>query len=113
VGGGAPRADGGGMTAGQTNRYTTDQLLSALVAALPYPEQISDIDTTSQPGEAVRFTWRHDRFRIGCYSGHVERSENGMLIGDNTSILMTHLVERALLEAAIKDMRAAQGTPAR
>lgn len=74
---------------------TQAQLLTAIVQAMPYPNQIAfDL---SEDG-AVRFGWRGTLFRVS-QTGHVEEVGNGVLIGSDIAILARALIEPALAKA--------------
>jgi len=78
--------------------YSQSDVLEAVMQGLPYPQHVSDIDLTSEPDCAVRFTWRNDRFRVSLSSGMVEKCKNGCLHGSNLAILFEHLLKMALLK---------------
>jgi hypothetical protein len=62
--------------------------------ALPFPTQITDIDT-SKTG-SVYFRWRSQRYKLGLAGCFVERSDGCILTGDDCSILMGTLLHRIL-----------------
>jgi hypothetical protein len=66
-----------------------DNVLTAIVQNVPYPEQVKDIDT-SRDGE-VRFTWRGTRFAATTNMG-LDEVGDGVLIGSDIAILMRNLV---------------------
>ena len=73
---------------------TKDEVVEVIIRALPYAEQISRLDTTSNDS-AVRFTWRGTEFRVstsGTFS--TETVEGPMLVGGNMSILLQALLVR-------------------
>jgi hypothetical protein len=76
--------------------FTKDQLVQVVIKVLPYAEQMRDLDLFREM-EAIRFTWRGDRFRVSL-SGFTETVDNGMLVGGNRAILMQALVQRGLVQ---------------
>jgi len=68
-----------------------EELLELVITSLPYPEQIKDIDV-SEP-DAIRFTWRGDRFRVSNTT-HVEQVDRGCLCGSNIAILLRRLIDK-------------------
>lgn len=69
---------------------TKEEILVKLIKNIPYPNQISDLDLSSE-SDAIRFTWRSDRFRISL-TGSVEQVEKPFLAGSNMAILMETLI---------------------
>lgn len=82
--------------------YSQSDVVEAVMQGLPYPQHVSGIDLASEPGCAVRFTWRHDRFRVSLSSGSVEECKNSCLHGSNLAILFEHLLKMALLKIAME-----------
>jgi hypothetical protein len=81
---------------------TKDQAITAIVRGLPHPYHISDLDTTSEEN-AVRFTWRRDRFRLSLAGRpSVEEVDDGFLSGSNIAILMEALIQRAFTDMAME-----------
>ena len=71
---------------------TNDALTEIVMTGLPYPSQISALDTRSEPN-AIRFTWRGERFRVS-HSLMVETVERGCLVGSDIGIVMEALFQR-------------------
>lgn len=65
-------------------------LLVLIIRAIPYPQQIEDIELEKDT-EAVRFTWRGTRFRVG-QNLMVEEVKDGMLSGSDMAILLGHIL---------------------
>jgi len=69
----------------------TSQLLELIMRTLPYPDQIRNLQIED---EAVRFEWRSQRFRIST-TLLVETVGNGVLIGDDISIIFGKMLNVA------------------
>lgn len=82
---------------------TNVQALELFIKAVPYSQHITDLDL-SDP-EALRLTWRHDRWRVCASSLMVERMEDGCLIGDNASILIEALLKRQDIQDYVEASR--------
>lgn len=67
-----------------------DELLTLIIQTIPYPQQIKEIDTTTED-DAIQFTWRACRYRVSD-NRHVEEVGDGVLIGSDRAILMGHLL---------------------
>lgn len=67
-----------------------------LINALPYPNQIKDIDLSYT--HAVYFTWRSGRYKIELQTGSVDMVEGQMLIGNDTSMLIRRLIELEVIK---------------
>ena len=78
----------------KTNMKTT-KLLELIIRSLPYPDQIRDIQMEDN---AVRFVWRSQKFRVST-SLHAETIGCGVLIWDDTSILLEAMLRRSNLSA--------------
>jgi len=76
------------------NKWTKGKIVELIVKALPYPSQIKDFDLDGDEN-AVRFTWRFSRYRVGCYVGMVEEVEGSMLSGSDNAILLERLLDNA------------------
>lgn len=70
-----------------------ENLIEAIVRAVPYPNQITDWDLSGYL--AVRFTWRGIRFRVSL-EGYVEEIQGVFGVGNNISILMEKLIQHEL-----------------
>lgn len=68
------------------------KLIEVVLGGLPYPEQVKDIDLTSEE-YAARFTWRGTRYRVSSYI-NVEEIGEGVLIGSDKATLMRTILER-------------------
>ena len=71
------------------NKMNTTEMLERTIQRIPYPSQISQLEFERA---AIRFTWRGHRFRVS-ESMIVETVGNGVLIGDNASILLQELLK--------------------
>jgi hypothetical protein len=72
---------------------TRDEAVELIVAALPYPAQIRDWDTTSE-SDALRFTWRGNRFRFSYATSWLcEEVDDCFLRGSDLALLVEHLVK--------------------
>lgn len=67
-----------------------------LINALPYSNQIKDIDLSYDP--AVYFTWRSGRYKIELQTGSVDMVEGQMLIGNDASMLIRRLLELEVIK---------------
>lgn len=73
---------------------TQAEVREAIIKAVPYVEQVTDIDLSSEPGEAVRFTWFGVRFRVSTVGLMTETVEGGLLVSGNLATLMGTLIQR-------------------
>lgn len=64
-------------------------LLEAVIAAIPYANQITDI---ALEDEDVRFNWRGGRYRVSG-NGSVEEVKDGLLRGSDAAILVERLIK--------------------
>lgn len=72
---------------------TKEELFMAINKCLPYPEQISDLDFSTE-NDAIILTWRKsNKFRVST-NGHVEEVGDGVLIVSNISIMFRELIKR-------------------
>lgn len=71
---------------------TNDELVMLVVFALPYPDQIKDLDTTKL--NAIYFSWRGDRFRVTA-DLHADTVEGSLLVGNSISIVLRALLHMA------------------
>lgn len=67
------------------------KIVELIVRALPYPDQMRDIEIAS---DYLEFTWRGVRYRVNELYG-VDEVGNGVLIGTDRAILIRTLLERA------------------
>jgi len=72
---------------------TKEELLMAIMKCLPYPDQISDLDMTTEP-EAIRLTWRKGHSFNIPLTGHVYERLDGCLSGSDIAILFRELLKR-------------------
>lgn len=70
--------------------FTKDKLLTTIIKCMPYSNQMTELDTTSEEN-AISFTWRANRFRVNVY-GYTEEVRDGILIRSNIAILITALL---------------------
>jgi len=76
-----------------------EQALELVIKAIPYPEQVSDWDLSSET-TAIYFTWRKtNRFRFNYPYMSVDEVGNGVLIGSDISILLRKLLQLTLYKA--------------
>jgi hypothetical protein len=71
---------------------TKSQILEAVLQAIPYPDQIKDIDMESRTS-SVKFAWRGDVFVVGD-TLNVDCLEDGCLCGNNISIIFRELLKK-------------------
>jgi len=65
------------------------ETFEVILKALPYPQQISKIQ---EDGSSIQFTWRGITFRVS-ESLMVEEVGDGVLIGSNSSIILSALLK--------------------
>lgn len=68
---------------------TKDKVVELIYAAMPYSDQITDLDTTEE--NHVRFNWRGVRFEVTC-DLHVHTIEGIMAVSGNLAILLQCLL---------------------
>lgn len=78
-----------------TIMHTQAQIIELLINALPYPNQIKDIDMSSE-AEAVRFTWRGIRYRVDGKL-NTDEVDKGCLVGSDLAILLRQCLNQSLL----------------
>jgi len=69
------------------------KIIEVLINALPYPNQIKDIDLISEK-DSVRFTWRSARYRVNT-DLFVEEVKGGCLAGSDAAILIRRCLEQS------------------
>lgn len=74
-------------------------LIELLIAALPYPEQIKNIDLEQKT--QVRFDWRGNRYRVTTDLG-VDEVHGRTLHGTDGAMLMRELLRRTRETAEAK-----------
>ena len=67
-----------------------------LKISLPYPEQMKNIDLEKE--DAIYFDWRFSRYKLDLRFCQIDRVNNGVLEGDDCSILMRQLLKNNLGE---------------
>jgi len=67
-----------------------NEILNVVLATIPYPRQVCDIDLDAED-EAIRFTWRANRFRVDKNLS-VEEVGHGVLMGSDIAILLRELL---------------------
>lgn len=78
-----------------TPRAKTDQeiLLTCIVKALPYPDQIENISLFEE--NVVRFTWRGHAYRVGMFGTPTcDEIDRACLVRSDKALLMRTLIER-------------------
>lgn len=74
---------------------TKEELCMAINKCLPYPDQISDLDFSSEK-DAIRLTWRKtNEFRISL-NGQVEEVDGCFLVGSDISIMFRQLLKTTI-----------------
>lgn len=73
--------------------HTQGQVIERVIKALPHPDQIINIDVTSERS-AVRFAWRGITYRVSL-GLMVEEVGNGVLIGSDRAMLIDRLIKLA------------------
>lgn len=68
----------------------TPQLIELIIRALPYASQIRELEIDES---GVRFAWRSQRFRVDN-TMNVDTIGDGVLIGDDASILLGELIKK-------------------
>ena len=68
---------------------TKDKLIQLVFGSIPYPGQISDLDSSAE--DAITFKWRSHRFRVSTRLSVDERID-GMLAGSDIAILLGDLL---------------------
>ena len=84
--------------------YTKDELVTAIVSTIPYPNHISNWDINSKEW-AVIFTWCNDTFSISTSEGMTSECKNGFLVGSNMAILLECLVRTRLIERQLNQLK--------
>ncbi len=74
---------------------TVEQAIEVLQSAIPYSEQIKDYKFHAT---SIDFTWRSDRYQLSLGYASVSKKEDGMLIGNDASILMERLIKLELVK---------------
>lgn len=72
--------------------YAQTKIIELLIAALPYPEKIKNINL-SRPNE-VRFEWRGNAFAVSD-TLNTEQIDGAFLVGSDLAILLKALLEKA------------------
>lgn len=72
---------------------TKEEGIELLNKALPYPGQMKNIDLKKE--NAIYFDWRNQRYRLDFEYCRVDSCRNGLLYGDDASILMTKCLQFA------------------
>jgi hypothetical protein len=67
------------------------EAILAVMRAMPYPNQITDIDLTEGTVGAVRLTWRGQTFRVAL-DGSVDEVIGACLYGNNSALLLEGLI---------------------
>ena len=80
---------------------TIGKAMELLNRALPYPEQIKNIDLEKE--DAIYFDWRSSRYKLDLEFCQVEKSNKYVTQGDNCSILMTELLKKQLIFDTFKN----------
>jgi len=70
-----------------------------IIRALPYPDQMRDLQIAS---DYVEFTWRTARYRV-TQSFWVDEVGDGVLIGTERAILMRRCIDAIRAADAAKD----------
>lgn len=73
---------------------TTGKAIELLIKSLPYPEQITNIETEKQ--NSIYFTWRRSKYKLDLTYCRVEMVNGRLLEGNDTSLLMSHLLKSQL-----------------
>jgi hypothetical protein len=77
------------------------KLIELIIRAMPYPNQIQDIEIAT---DYVEFTWRGVRYRA-TESLSIDEVGNGVLVGTDRAILIRKLLEQARLHATSSSNR--------
>ncbi len=70
---------------------TKDQLIELINYSLPYSNQITQWDVSSE-NDAVRFSWRGNRFRVAI-GIDVDEVRRGCLAGSDIAIVIRQLLK--------------------
>jgi len=73
---------------------TKGQAIELLNVSIPYPDQMKNFDFDKDG--VIYFEWRRNRYRLELQFCRIEKSEGCILIGDDCSMLMTHLLKSKL-----------------
>lgn len=77
---------------------TSAKAVEYMVKAIPYPEQITDMDITD---DRIYFTWRHERFKYEFKTCGVWIVKGSLLEGSAICILMEKLLKMEHVKAVI------------
>ena len=86
---------------------TKDGLLEVVTVAVPYSSQLRAWNTQSEE-DAVRFTWRGNRYRVSLPSLMVDECDGRMLSGSDIAILMEALLKMAYVRMMERDAKGAK-----
>lgn len=75
--------------------HSQAQIIELLINAIPYANQVKDIDLSSE-AKSVRFTWRGNSFRVDDNLG-VHEVQDGFLSGSDLAILFRQCLNQAMI----------------
>lgn len=75
---------------------TKDLLTELIVKALPYPEQIKNLNTTYS-ADSIRFEWRGNTFKVDT-SFYCSELEGELLMGTDKTMLLERLIKKYYLD---------------
>jgi len=70
--------------------------IELLNRALPYPEQMKNIDLDKE--NAIYFDWRSSRYKLDLQFCRIDKSNGCILEGTDSAILMTQLLKAQFSE---------------
>lgn len=71
---------------------TKEEALEVLIKSIPYSDQLSDLDLSRD--NEIMFNWRiNTRFVLNLESGYVQEVGDGILIGSDIAILISHIIK--------------------
>ena len=97
------------VTLAESAKLTQDDLVPMIIQALPYPEHISNWDSSRE--NAVYFTWRHDDFKVEIsHDGlraiaHTTEHNKHFIAGSNLAILLESALKRQKIEMLSRELR--------
>lgn len=73
---------------------TQAQVFNLLIAAIPNPERVRDLEMVSARVNEIRFQWGDIKFRVEAETLHTEEVRGKMLYGSDAASLLSQLLKK-------------------